>query len=188
MYKRMQYCLNYSGTRFLSTECWNYSIPDGFHLNTTLWHETNQHINKVCSFYEALILFSWIWKISPAERAEWWWWWWWVKCIVRKPSNKYIHLEWSLFQELLSMVCLMQYRKATEIMHYSWMESSAPDKQRSNILNNIDNCIIYNLQHRKGVDFSNLTPLKNEQKWSVVFNGVIFSTITSIHSMFFHCY
>ena len=40
------------------------------------------------------------------------------------------------------MVCLMQYRKAIiEIMHYSWMESSIPDKQRSNILNNIDNCI-----------------------------------------------
>lgn len=109
----------------------------------------------MCSFYEALILFSWIWKISPVERAEWWWWWW-VKCIVRKPSNKYIHFEWSLFQELLSMVCLMQYRKAIEIMHYSWMESSAPDKQ-------------FNFQHLKGVDFTNLTPLKNEQKWSVVF-------------------
>ena len=41
------------------------------------------------------------------------------------------------------MVYLMQYRKAIiEIMHYSWIESSAPDKQRSNILNNIDNCII----------------------------------------------
>ena len=59
-----------------------------------------------------------------------------------QATNIYILLEWSLFQELLSMVCLMQYRKAIEIMHYSWMESSAPDKQRSNILNNIDNCII----------------------------------------------
>lgn len=90
--------------------------------------------------------------------------WWWVKCIVRKTSDKYIHLEWSLFQDMLSMVCLMQYRKTIEIMHYvySWMESSALDKQQILIT-------VFNLQHLKGVDFSNLTPLKNEQKWSVVF-------------------
>ena len=57
------------------------------------------------------------------------------------------------------MVCLMQYRKTIEIMHYvySWMESSALDKQQILIT-------VFNLQHLKGVDFSNLTPLKNEQK------------------------
>ena len=34
MYKRMQYSLNHSGTRFLSSENKNYSIPCGFSLKT----------------------------------------------------------------------------------------------------------------------------------------------------------
>ena len=34
MYKRIKYGLKYPGTRFLSTEKKNYSVPNGFHLKT----------------------------------------------------------------------------------------------------------------------------------------------------------
>ena len=34
MYKRIKYGLKYPGTRFLSTENKNYSVPNGFHLKT----------------------------------------------------------------------------------------------------------------------------------------------------------
>ena len=46
----MRYDLKYYGTRFLSTESWNYSIPDGFRRKLSVyicWEQTEKQ-GKIC--------------------------------------------------------------------------------------------------------------------------------------------
>ena len=84
----MLYCLNNSGTRFLSTESWNYSISWWF---LSLYHYVRNFCNLIGleQWYFSLIWNTYMWKLQTFCG-------WWYKQIIARFIITYNNFEISL--------------------------------------------------------------------------------------------